>query len=92
MRTVSRVTTVICLLAFLGWTGPSHAAVIFSNFGPGNTFPDVGRILQGEAVGNIGNVDQAAAFTTGANDVVVTDVKLGIYVSPAVRWKPFLSI
>jgi len=44
------------------------------------SFPDVGRILQGESVGNIANVDQAASFITGANEVFVTDVKLGIYV------------
>jgi hypothetical protein len=58
-----------------------RADVVFDNFGPGMTFPVAGLVLQGESVGNIGNVDQAASFITGANEVFVTDVKLGIYVS-----------
>ena len=62
----------------------SHAAIVFSNFGPGLSFPDSGRILQGPLVGNIADVDQAASFINGPFTTFVTDVKLGIYVdSPA---------
>ena len=62
----------------------SHATIVFSNFGPGLSFPDSGRILQGPLVGNIADVDQAASFINGPFTTFVTDVKLGIYVdSPA---------
>jgi hypothetical protein len=63
----------------------SRADVIFNNFGPGDTFPDVGRIIQGEAVNNIGDVDQAVGFTVpGSQNFDLTDVYigLGIFDSP----------
>jgi hypothetical protein len=69
-------------------TSAARADVVFDNFGPGMSFPVAGRIIQGESVNNIGNVDQAASFITGSNEVFVTDVKLGIYVSSPVN-SPF---
>jgi hypothetical protein len=63
---------------------PSRATIVFSNFDTGLTFPEFGRVLEGEAVGNIANIDQAASFINGPYTTFVTDVKLGIYVdSPA---------
>ncbi len=63
------------------WVGTSaEAAIIFNNFGPGDTFGDGGRILQGPAVGTIGDVNQAASFTVGPTDFLLTTVSLGIHV------------
>src|SRR5262245_11557372 len=81
MRRTTTLATVFCLAITLTYAGTLPAADIFNNFGPGDTFKGSGLILQGEAVGNIGNVDQAAAFSTGPTDVAVTDIRLGIYVS-----------
>jgi hypothetical protein len=64
--------------ALLAFASATRADVIFNNFGPGDTFPDSGRILQGEAVGNIANVDQAVGFTVGPNNVDLTDIRIGI--------------
>ncbi len=75
-----------CLVALLSSaiSSTSRATIVFSNFGPGLSFPDNGRILQGPLVGNIADVDQAASFINGPFTTFVTDVKLGIYVdSPA---------
>src|SRR6476620_9284265 len=74
---VFALTALVCAAT----VSQSHAAILFSNFGPGMSFPDVGRVLQGELVNNIGNIDQAASFINGPNPAFVTDVKLGIYVS-----------
>src|SRR3954453_24117271 len=74
----SLVALIVCL------SSAARADVVFDNFGPGMTYDIAGRLIQGESVNNIGNVDQAASFTTGPNEVFVTDVKLAIYVdSPA---------
>ena len=62
-------------------TVPAQAAVIFNNFGPGDTFQATGRIVQGPAVGTIGDVDQAASFMTGANPTFLTSISLGMGVS-----------
>ncbi len=58
----------------------TDAATIFNNFGPGDTFGNGGRIVQGPAVGTIGDVNQAASFTVGATDFLLTDIYLGIHV------------
>jgi hypothetical protein len=81
MTAISRFSSIIVIVVGLSFSSLSRADIIFDNFGPGFSFPDVGRILQGELVGNIANIDQAASFTTGPNGAFVTDVKLGIYVS-----------
>jgi len=81
MTAISRFSSMLVTAVVLSFCSVSHADIIFDNFGPGFSFPDVGRILQGELVGNIANIDQAASFTTGQNGAFVTDVKLGIYVS-----------
>src|SRR6201999_3812669 len=73
-------TTVLVALAVSVFTPGAHATIVFSNFGPGLSFPDVGRVLQGPLVGNIADIDQAASFINGPFTTVVTDVKLGIYV------------
>ncbi len=59
----------------------TQAATIFNNFGPGDTFSNGGRIVQGPAVGTIGDVNQAASFTVGATDFLLTDIYLGIHVN-----------
>jgi len=59
----------------------SHADVVFNNFGAGDAFSATGRILQGESVGTIGDVDQAAAFTVGASPARLTGITLGIGVN-----------
>jgi PEP-CTERM motif len=56
----------------------SQADVVFNNFGAGDAFSASGLILQGESVGTIGNVDQAAAFTVGATPARLTGITLGI--------------
>jgi hypothetical protein len=81
MHAVTRFAVATLAALFVSAFSVARADIIFDNFGPGFSFPNVGRILQGEAVNNIGNVDQAASFMTGGTDVYVTDVKLGIYVS-----------
>lgn len=68
-------------LAALSLSTHAFADIIFNNLGPGDTFSAGGRIIQGESVGTIGDVDQASSFTVGASDVAVTSVTLGIGVS-----------
>jgi len=55
-----------------------RADIVFNNFGPSNAFSDNGRLLQGESVGTIANVDQAVAFGVGANSYKLTSISLGI--------------
>src|SRR3954452_23392759 len=81
MTRSSRLVLAFITVLVVSVPSATRADVVFDNFGPGMSFPDVGRILQGESVNNIGNVDQAASFITGANEVFVTDAKLSIYVS-----------
>lgn len=59
----------------------SHADVVFNNFGAGDSFAGGGRLVQGESVGTIGNVDQAAAFTVGGTGAFLTGITLGIGVT-----------
>jgi hypothetical protein len=81
MRVKSWIAIALGALICGAIASESPADIVFTNFGPGMSFPDVGRILQGESVGNIANIDQAASFTNGPNPAFVTEVKLGIYVS-----------
>lgn len=59
----------------------THADDVFSNLGAGDSFDVVGRILQGETVGTIGNVDQASTFTVGAISYSLTSLELGLGIS-----------
>ena len=59
----------------------AQAVNVFNNLGPGDSFDLVGRLLQGETVGTIANVDQAAAFTVGPANVVLTSLELALGVS-----------
>jgi hypothetical protein len=70
-----------CLIAGLAYVclpAASQAAVIFNNFGPGDSFSDTGRIVQGPDVGTIGDVDQASSFEVGPAGHFLTSVTLGI--------------
>jgi hypothetical protein len=80
MRIHSWIAVALVALLSSALASSSHATIVFSNFGPGLSFPDVGRLLQGPLVGNIADVDQAAYFINGPFTTFVTDVKLGIYV------------
>jgi hypothetical protein len=74
-------TIVRCTLAAMFATSLFSAAradIVFNNFGAADAFGDSGLLLQGPAVGTIGDVNQAAAFTVGATDVFLTSVQLGI--------------
>jgi len=81
MTTIARFASIVVTTFVVTLSSVSQADIIFNNFGPGFSFPNVGRILEGELVGNIANIDQAASFSTGPSGAFVTDVKLGIYVS-----------
>jgi len=59
----------------------SRADVVFNNFGAGDSFSANGKLVQGESVGTIGNVDQAAAFTIGGPGAYLTGITLGIGVT-----------
>lgn len=67
-------------LVVMGLALATRADIIFNNFGPGDSFSDSGRLLQGEAVGTIGNVDQAVSFKVGANSYRLTNISIGIFV------------
>jgi hypothetical protein len=56
----------------------ASADIIFDNFGPGDSFSATGRILEGENVGQIADVDQAASFTVGSESYFLTTITLGI--------------
>lgn len=77
-----RISPLFCgtALAVAMITGTTQAAIIFNNFGPGDSFGISGRVVQGPAVGSIGDVNQAAAFVTGPSDAFLTSVSLGINV------------
>lgn len=83
MLTAWSRTVAIAAIALLGTGLGAQAAVVFNNFGPGDAFSDGGRILQGETVGTIADVDQAASFTVGGTPHLLTIVSLGINVSPS---------
>lgn len=81
MKKSYSLATLIVVTLLLVSSPPLFADVVFSNFGPGMTFGDSGFILQGPDVHNIGDVDQAASFTTGASSAFLTSISLGIFVS-----------
>jgi hypothetical protein len=79
MNKMLHLAAVSAALLVLSLSSAARADVIFNNFGTGDTFPDSGRIVQGEAVNNIGNVDQAVGFTVPAsNNYDLTDIRIGI--------------
>lgn len=90
MRSRSHITCFVGAVAVLGLAAGAQAAIIFDNFGPGDAFADFGRILEGEGVGSIGNVDQASSFTVGPDSYFLTSVSLGIFVrsSPSIGTGP----
>ena len=69
-----------CLASLTALAGSANAAVIFDNFGPGDTFSVGGRVVQGPGVGTIGDVNQASSFTVGPANHLLTSVSLGISV------------
>lgn len=79
-KTYSLVSLIAATLLLVA-TSRLSADVVFTNFGPGMTFGNGGFILQGPDVHNIGDVDQAASFTTGPLSSLLTSVSLGIFVS-----------
>jgi hypothetical protein len=74
MRSVAAVT-VIALGAVLG---QAHAGVIFSDFGPGNTFGATGRLVEGASV-NGGN-NPAYTFVAGSSGAV-SQIDLALLIS-----------
>ena len=78
MSTFKRCTTVLTAMIAVSLFSAARADIIFNNFGAGDAFGNSGLLLQGPAVGTIGDVNQAAAFTIGATDVFLTSVQLGI--------------
>ena len=76
----SYTARVVGAVAILGLAVGAQAAVVFNNFGPADAFSDSGRLLQGESVGTIGNVDQASSFTVGPDSYFLTSVTLGVFV------------
>src|SRR5712672_3262033 len=79
MRQFSRHISIATLWLVVGTALTARADIVFNNFGPSNAFSDNGRLLQGETVGTIGNVDQAVAFGVGANSYKLTSISLGIF-------------
>lgn len=71
----------IAVGTILGAGFSSNASTVFSNLGPGNSFSNSGRVLQGESVGTIGNVDQASSFTVGPANYAMTSLELGLQVA-----------
>ena len=78
MRIVRVTAAFFLLVGALAAT--TRADVVFNNFGPGDSFSASGRLLQGESVGTIANVDQAASFTVGSVGALLTGITLGISV------------
>ncbi len=78
MSTILRCTMASAAMFAVSLFSAARADIIFNNFGAGDTFGNSGLLLQGPAVGTIGDVNQAAAFTVGATDVILTSVQLGI--------------
>jgi hypothetical protein len=72
--------TILVSILLAGASASTFGDIIFNSFGPGNSFSSGGRLLQGENVFNIGNVDQAASFVVGPNNYAVTSITLGLTV------------
>jgi hypothetical protein len=79
MRHFSRHISIATLWLVVGTAFTARADIVFNNFGAGDAFSDSGRLLQGESVGTIANVDQAVAFVVGANSYKLTSISLGIF-------------
>jgi hypothetical protein len=75
-----RVQTV-CGFLLLVCPSLARADIVFNNFGAGDAFSDGGRLIQGEDVGTIGDVDQAVSFIVGPSSYYLTQLSLGIFVS-----------
>lgn len=75
----TRAAGALAVFALLAPGTTAHADIVFNNFGPLNAFGDSGRLVQGESVGTIGNVDQAVQFSVGANPYDLTLVSLGVH-------------
>ncbi len=85
-RTLPRLRLALALGVALAAGAPggrAEAAVIFSNFGPGDSFSSSGRIVQGPGVGTIGDVNQGSTFTVGPASAFLTSVSLGVGVNGA---------
>jgi hypothetical protein len=78
MRTFIRCTTALAAMVAVSLFSIARGDIIFNNFGAGDTFGNSGLLLQGPTAGFIGDVNQAAGFTIGATDVLLTSVQLGI--------------
>lgn len=83
MRVSQWMPRVIVGLTLACLVSAAHADVIFNNFAPGDIHSDFGRVVQGEAVGMIGDIDQASSFESGPLDHFVTSVTLGIWANQA---------
>jgi hypothetical protein len=79
MDRFSRYIFIVASCLVLGTPFTVRADIVFNNFGPGDSFSDSGRLLQGESVGTIANVDQAVQFVVGANNYKLTSISLGIF-------------
>lgn len=78
MSRYSRLVLAIGTVSLLGSSLVANGDIIFNNFGPGDSYDVSGRLLQGESVGTIGNVDQAVSFTVGAISYDLTSVSVAI--------------
>lgn len=75
----------LTMIVIAGTGSPAQAAVFFNNFGAGDDFSNVGRILEGPDVMSIGDVNQAN-FYVPMEAHTVESISLGIFVndSPAI--------
>ncbi len=55
----------------------AEGEIIFNKLAPMNDSQAVGRIVQGESNGTIGNVDQVSSFTAETNDYFLMGLNLG---------------
>jgi hypothetical protein len=78
MSTILRSFGFSCALVICALSSAARADIVFSNFGPFDAFANSGRLVQGPAVGTIGDVNQAAAFTVGSLSYALTSLELGI--------------
>lgn len=56
----------------------AQGGIIFDNFGPGDVTAVSGRIVQGPAVGTIGDVDQAVRIRMGAAHVLLNKLTMAV--------------
>jgi hypothetical protein len=77
-RTVSFTSAALAAALFTVAPSSARGDIVFNNFGAADAFGNSGRLLQGESVGTIGDVDQAVSFTVGGSPYNLTLVSLGI--------------